>query len=449
MASIDEHLECHKTETDLFHLQPVQTSIVDGHWVPCNPISSIGRGTSHIEFHITGEGNEYLDLNSSYLKVVVRVVDTRGGHDILAPECLVGGTNNLLHSLFSTVTMSLGEQNITTPNSAYPYRAYLEKTLSYGQEAKKTYLQAEGYYKDGNADMDPVVIANNKGFRARRDLVAGSREVELKGRLHLDMFQQPNLLLNGVSVRLTLHRSKDAFALQGTPVSQDPNAGDHLKATFGIEILDATLEVRKVALSPRLLLQNEQLLQTQTAKYPIRRVVPQVCTVSQGRLNTTQTALFSGQIPSRITLGAVTNRAYNGVINLNPFNFQHFHVSSISLLVGGKQVPVKPLAMDYEHGKFLDAYLGLFTNTGQYGSDEGNMISREDYAKGYTLYCFNLAPDLNSEDDHTSGFNRGDVELAITFAVPVPETINIIALAEYDNTIQIDRYRNVILDYPC
>ena len=39
-------------------------------------------------------------------------------------------------------------------------------------------------------------------------------------------------------------------------------------------------------------------------------------------------------------------------------------------------------------------------------ADSGNLISREDYAKGYALYAIDLTPDLTSSDELVTAFVR-------------------------------------------
>ena len=53
--------------------------------------------------------------------------------------------------------------------------------------------------------------------------------------------------------------------------------------------------------------------------------------------------------------------------------------------------------------------MGLYTSTGKTDQDEGNTISREDYAKGNILFGFDLTPDMSEVGAHkTRQLESGD-----------------------------------------
>ena len=444
MAALDQQLLFHKSEMDLFTPAIVQGSYDQGFWTTYHPIAFEGN-TAPLQFEINTE-NEYLDLSNTFLKVKAAVYDKRAGKNALAAGCEVGMGNNWLHTLFKSVKMSLNDTVITPSNNDYPYRAYMETLLSYGGDAKKSQLQAEGYYADTQGHFNERDAATNEGYGSRKALVAQSRGVDMIGRLHLDLFHQPQLLLNKVKVTLLLERSKDAFNLMGN--RPDPAAADdHKKAEFTVRILEASLMVRKVLPSPAIALQHIQQLETTTAKYPIKRVVPKVFNINAGLKDHTQSDFITGQIPHRITIGLVSNEAYNGNLERNAFEFGHYNLNSLQVSVADKAATTTPMALDYANGNYMDGFFSLFSQTGQYGSDEGNSITREAYANGYTLYCFNLANDLNLEEDHFNGSKRGNVSIILKFANPLAETVTAVVLCEYENTIEIDRYRQVAIDF--
>ena len=312
----------------------------------------------------------------------------------------------------------------------------IETLLSYGEDAKKSQLSSALFYKDVAGKMDATAIAvadRNEGLYQRRALAVQSREFDMMGRLHADVFFQDRFMLNEVNVKIKLIRSKDAFCLMGTAAK--------------VQIVHASMFVRKVKLMPSVFLAHAKTLENGTAKYPIRRVVCKSFAVPQNYRDVSHEKLFSGQLPTRVVVGLVNNRAFNGHLENNPFNFKHYHLSEISLYLDGQQqFALKPIQPDYENKLYIRAYDSLFAGTGKLYKDEGLFISREDYCDGYALYAFDLTADLG-EDDHFNLLKQGNVRLAIKFAQPLEETISVVAYAEFENVIEVDRDRNVTFDF--
>ena len=99
--------------------------------------------------------------------------------------------------------------------------------------------------------------------------------------------------------------------------------------------------------------------------------------VPQHYLDVSREKLFSGQLPTRVVIGLVTNRAFNGHAGSNPFNVQHFNLSEIALYLDGQQQhAITPIQPDDEHGLYNKAYDSLFGGTEKLCKDEGLYMSR-------------------------------------------------------------------------
>ena len=113
--------------------------------------------------------------------------------------------------------------------------------------------------------------------------------------------------------------------------------------SFKVDIISAKLFVRKLKITPSLCMTHERILQQKTAKYPITRVECKVIHLPQGQKSFTHDNLFLGQLPKRIVLDFVDNRAFNGDISLNPYTFQHCNLNYLAVHLDGQQVPWPPL----------------------------------------------------------------------------------------------------------
>ena len=277
----------------------------------------------------------------------------------------------------------------------------------------------------------------NEGLSNRRNLMGEEKNIDMIGYLHCDVFNQDKLLINGVEVRVRLVRSRDSFCLM------DPTG------LYTARITEAALFVRRVRLSPSIILAHEKALSKTTAKYPLTRVEVKAITMHSGIHGETLDNVILGQLPKRIIVGFVENKAFNGDKNLNPFNFKNFNINYLCLYIDGVQVPSKPLQPDFKtNNMYIDAYHTLFSGTGIHYLNEGNSISREAYANGYCLFAFDLTPDLSAnQDTHWNLVKHGSVRIDVRFDDPLSSTVNCIIYAEYENILEIDLSRQVLVDY--
>ena len=372
--NVRDGCECSKAELELFSVPPLNTSMEKAGYVVSLPVSSL-NDTGPIEFNINASADEYIDLGRTYLYVKLKVTKDDGENLDVTEK--VAPVNLFLHSLFSQVDVKLRDTLVTPSVNTYPYKSYLETLLSYRSDAKETQLSAELWSADhGNMnETDPYdKDLTNDGMKVRATFIAGSKSLEMMGRIHCDIFQQDRYLLNNVDMYIKLIRSPQKFHLMSNVNS------------YTTKIQDAAFHVRKVKLNPSISLGHSKLLdQGKLVKYPIRRGVVTSFTISQNSLSFCKENVVSGQLPRRVVIGFVKNSAFNGNIKENPYDFQHFDLNYLSLHNGSQSVPSQPLTPNFEKSEYLQAYMTLFEGTGMLNADRGHGICRGHYTKGYAL----------------------------------------------------------------
>ena len=436
----EQSSQCLRSELDLFSLPPTQTAVDGSQWVEHSPVSTI-TSSSPIEFIVSGSGEDYMDLNNTLLEVKACIKTTNNSP--VDAAVAVAPINNTLHSLFSQIDVSLNDGNVSSATTTYPYRAYIETHLNYETDAKKSRLQATMYFIDDNLTVSNPIpdssSARNMGLKRRHGICTAKPTFDMIGPLHVDVFNQSKYMLNGVTMKVRMTRSKDSFVLM---------AKSDVTESFKVDILSAKLFVRKLKITPSLCLAHERILQQKTAKYPITRVECKVIHLPQGQKSFTHDNLFLGQLPKRIVLGLVDNRAFNGDISLNPYNFQHCNLNYLAVHLDGQQVPWAPLQPSFSGSSYIRAFYTQFTGGDGISSDTGNTIGREQFVNGHALYCFDLTPDLSSScGHHFSVTKSGNLRLELAFEVALSITGNVLVYSEFDNVIEIDKDRKVTRNY--
>ena len=430
--------ECTNTGLDIFTVPPIQTSVESGCWVEFYPLATLSD-SGPIEFVVKGDSEHYLDLSNSYIHAQIKVVKSDNSNlldtDPIAP------VNLILHSLFSSVDISLNGTLITSSTNTYPYRAYLETLLNYGNDAKSSQLNNAGYYNEGGPFYDYANSAKApEGFKQRAKNIKSSRTLDLIGKIHADLFSQSKYLLNGIDMRLKFTRSKDAFSL----LVKAPADGE--VDNYKIKMLHMSLFVRKAALNPAIVLAHGKGLMHSTAKYPIKRVMTKIYSISSGVSNFIKDNLYLSKKPQRLLIGFVSSKAFNGDYHSDPFQFKHYDINSLALYSEGHQIPSKALKPDFENKNYARSYLTLFMGSGYAFKDSGIDISYEDYMNGCTLFCFDLSPSLI--DGHVAEpIKSGNLRLEVTFSKALPEPVHVIVYGEQDGLVEIDKARQVISDF--
>ena len=417
------------SELDLFARMPVQTSIDHSILKDHYPVSAMIQ-SGPIDFNITSSADEYLDLSDSYLHVTAHVsdADVRGksADDAFAPA------NLFLHSLFSQVDISINGKLVSSSTNTYAYRAYIETLLSYGRGYKRSYLTNSLWYKDSAGHFDKITEEDNKGAHKRFDFLKNGKTVDMMGFIHSDFFRQERLLPPGCDIKIRFVRAGEQFSLVST------------KPGYKTIIDNAIMYVKKVKLNPAVTLAHANVLKKSNMLFPIQRVACKVFSIPTGSLSSYRESIISGQLPTKIVIGLVKNTAYNGSHTLNPYNFEHFNLNHLSLHVDGRPNSIPSFSPDYSNNLYARSFHSLFDVTGSVNCNDDLDLSRTDYPNGNCLYAFRLAHQSDGVFDLT---HNGSIRIDLKFSEALESTVNVIVYAEYENVVQMDQARNLILDY--
>jgi hypothetical protein len=437
MAFINQHSSFNlSTSLDIFGLPPTQTSVESGHYTTFRPLAPLNNN-SPIEFVVSGTSDEYIDLAHTMLYLQVKItkhVNPPVGQAEVGNIHNIAPVNNWMHSMFSQVDVYLNQKCISPPSNCYNYRAYIENLLTFGKDAKKTHLQSSFWFKDTAGHMG---VAGNEGHAQRKARTDGDKTIDLFGNIHCDIFNQDKYLLNGVELALKFIPANPQFHLMS----------DVAEPNYTFEFITAELFVRKVRINPTILLGHAEGLQISSAKYPITKVDIKQITLPAPIQNKTLDNIYISTLPKRCIIGMVRNSSFNGDFRRNPFEFLNFGLNYLSVFIDSVQIPSKPFTPNFENGNFMREYHSLFSGSGIHFTDNGNDISHSEYANGFTLFCFDTTPDLSSNDSTWNIQKNGTMRIELRFARALEESVTVIVFSEFDSLIEIDRNRQVILDY--
>lgn len=427
MAFNKDHVNCGVSELDYFSKKYIQNDISHGYFVELTPRNTI-IPNNPLVFQIDAS-SDFVDLARTQLKVVLSMRDADNAN--LDQNAIAAPVNNICSSLFSQVSVSLKGTTISHSDPNYSYRSYFENLLNYSDESKSTWMRQMGWFKDTAGSFD---VNTNNGLIKRRDLFAGGSKVELITRLHTDINFQPLLIPSNLDIKYILTPSRPEFLIQSFVADK----------TYTVVIESAQLLVRKVKLYPQRALAFEKDIAKSPIRLPISYVKVNSHTIAQGMQSFEKNSLFSGRLPKILIFALIPNESYNGSFATNPYNFKHCSLSSVQFLHNGIQIPTIALQPKYDTGNIFEAFNSVAKALGHEYANFSNGISKEDFAGGNAIYGINFSS--NTTCAHDDGVEMGSIDVSITFATPLVQTMSLILYTMTPSDVIIDRYRNVLFD---
>lgn len=344
MNQIEEN---HEDELSIFEPLSSHTSIHSREWIESR---SINQSTEYpaLEFLVPPQSAEYMDLKNSTLKVKIRLTDATD-QPITTGD--VGLVNLALHSIFSQVDCTLQQTPVGQTGTNYPYKAYIDTLLSTNENDKIT-LQSQLFVKDEGGRDDPAVdTGSNTGLYMRALYTKEGHILEIEGPIHLDIFQQNRLMINGVSLALKFWPSKNSFCLMS----------DTENASYKVQILDASFKLCVQKPNAGVLMAHSKMIRDTPAIYPYVNSSLKIASISKGQYSYSENNLFQSEIPTQLVVGMVASASYGGDYKRSPMFFQPFDCNFLGLYIDGQTYPSKPLQPNFAGNSSVEAYRTLST----------------------------------------------------------------------------------------
>ena len=424
-------------ENHLFYLPSTLTERWNTKDYDIGPSQATFDEAQDITFDIASSYSELLSLADIRFTCELHVI--KNGTNLSVTDTFAP-ISNILHSVFSNVTITLGGRNISDTSGLYHMRAYLESLLGYNKAAQNSQLSSAGWYLDTDLNIPQFNgdLVRCVGAEILGRVLSEQKMILLSGKLHGDLFQQDKPLLPGVEMSVRLVRNKVALTFLS-------NKSDALPT---VAIRNPRLKLRKYEPSPDYLNALNKQLTTTTAKYHLERVVMRQHTLIKGQQHAVWSNVVFGQIPKIMVFGIVPNDAFTGIHDKTPFNFHHFNLNSLSAEVNGQLYPTRGYDLDFEKNLTLSAYDGLLDVLERLNEPSGELaFDRFMYNKGgFALYGFDFTTGHTGRGS-LSLIRQGNLNINIHFKVPLPEGAICLAMLVFDNVVEINNNRQVLFDF--
>ena len=366
-------------------------------------------------------------LHQSKLVVEVAVTKAEGeacNHSAAANPDTVSVVNNLLHSMWKSVSIEINGHTVETVNQ-YPYRAYVDTLTSFDQKVMDVRGVLQGWAKDTAGQMSITTTGGeNAGLNARGNMIASSKLFKMKGRLHTDIWLQGRSIPPNTSIKVTLSPASDDFVLLGAATKK-----------YELHVRRAYLEVVRQHVPPSLTNAVLSLKSNKPLSINYRNVNITSHNIKEGEQSATVTLFESEKsLPDRFFVFFVRHDAYNRKINFNPFHFEHLNVKSLTVDFNGNTLPGQTYTPDFSK-KVVDEYTALLE---EFDADENNHIiniTPTEFAAGYTIFPFRLVH-RTAGGECLGPKAVGSVSLEIKFATALDKVITAVVLAEYRESLE-------------
>lgn len=145
---------------------PIDATKYRSDWTKILPGTSFSDATAEVQFTIAPLEYPYaIEIANLLVSCRVKILKKDGG----LPTSLSKVTliNNMMHSLFSFVSLQINDHTVTQEADHYHYKAYLENLMTYSKNPNDTWNRSCGFSIDSQYDWHGPIGLASEGYTKR------------------------------------------------------------------------------------------------------------------------------------------------------------------------------------------------------------------------------------------------------------------------------------------
>ncbi|MCP4393478.1 MAG: hypothetical protein GY804_04320 [Alphaproteobacteria bacterium] len=440
---------------DLFSPVPVQLSVSESKFEKIGTKTALDGNTPLLEFTAGADKVYYTDLSNSFIYIKCKYVTKVGGAISGTPK--IGPIQYPVTSLFKSIDLYLNDVKISPNESNLHYIHFLYNALQ-SQQAKDSYLTLGLWYDDDYSSLENAGQANpqeegakkNKGLKKRADYFGSSREVELIGKICIAPHMCEKLFLPNCKFDWKFEMNNmELFSMTEEDIDD-----------YRFVITDASILLKRVAVSPSVSMAHAQLLSNQNCILPCKYLNTRTFNIGQNLFDFKyENAYVGNEMPISIWIGFVRADAKFGDKSKNPFVFEDLKMSQLVIWMGTKRIPAIEYKMNPDQNQIDFGLFEAYQALDCYGTNVGpGNFNRETFDNGLFFLAFDLSRDGNPESLYrNSSFEATNVSIQGQFKTATQAsytskffyksksefkniTLLVIAIAQFHGQLEMNRF---------
>ena len=206
---------------------------------------------------------------------------------------------------------------------------------------------------------------------------------------------------------------------------------------YKVEILEANLYVRKMALNDDVMSAIEKTLFSSPASYPYFENITKTFLASAGLYSWKKEDIFSREPIRRLAICLNTNEAFFKLNRLNPLHYRKFGLEQIYIYRNGLPVADSPISTDDDKRLFFNAISDLAY------IDNGHGIKLSEHPSHFFMVFDLTSTQQASHDFIHPELTNSSITVELKFSTALPNNIEIFIIGKKTSKIYVDSARRV------